>query len=126
MTNIEKLQAEYDVAEMTALKAHNALRKAARSLLYARIDSATTADELRSLASEIKREGALDNRDKEELFTEICDKRVCDICGKVMDEGYCIADGAHYYCSDECMNADISADEYDDLFEAGEACWTAW
>jgi hypothetical protein len=38
--------------------------------------------------------------------------RICDECGKVMIEGYCLGGGEEYYCSDECLHKNYSHEEF--------------
>lgn len=38
--------------------------------------------------------------------------RVCDECGKLMEEGYCIDGGNEHYCSDECLHKHYSEETY--------------
>jgi hypothetical protein len=38
--------------------------------------------------------------------------RICDECGKVMIEGYCLGGGEEYYCSDECLHKNYSNEEF--------------
>ena len=54
--------------------------------------------------------------------------RVCSECGKPMYEGYCIEDGAEYYCSDECMHNNLSDKEFEELYDEGRgnSYWTSW
>jgi hypothetical protein len=54
--------------------------------------------------------------------------RVCSECGKPMYEGYCIEDGAEYYCSDECMHNNLSDKEFEKLYDEGRgnSYWTSW
>ena len=52
--------------------------------------------------------------------------RVCTDCDSVMHEGYCIRDGEEYFCSDECLYAWYSEEEYEELCEHNEAHWTRW
>ena len=54
------------------------------------------------------------------------DKRLCEVCGKEVKEGYCIGDGAAYYCSEECLHAEMTQDEYLELYEQDLAYWTEW
>lgn len=39
----------------------------------------------------------------DDLLVYTDDSRYCDTCGKEMREGYLIAGGEEYYCSDECL-----------------------
>ena len=54
--------------------------------------------------------------------------RVCSECGKPMYEGYCIEDGAEYYCSDECLHKNLTDKEYEKLYDEGRgnSYWTSW
>jgi hypothetical protein len=38
--------------------------------------------------------------------------RICDECGKVIIEGYCLGGGEEYYCSDECLHKNYSNEEF--------------
>lgn len=54
--------------------------------------------------------------------------RVCSECGKPMYEGYCIEDGAEYYCSEECLHKHLTEEEYEKLYDEGRgnSYWTSW
>lgn len=54
--------------------------------------------------------------------------RVCSECGKPMYEGYCIEDGAEYYCSDECLHKNLSGKQFEKLYDEGRgnSYWTSW
>ena len=54
--------------------------------------------------------------------------RVCSECGKPMYEGYCIENGAEYYCSDECLHKNLTEEEYERLYDdgRGDSYWTSW
>lgn len=54
--------------------------------------------------------------------------RVCSECGKPMYEGYCIENGAEYYCSDECLHQNLSEKQYERLYDEGrgDSYWTSW
>lgn len=54
------------------------------------------------------------------------EKRYCDVCGDLMEEGYCIYDGLEYYCSDECLHKNYTEEEYLEMYENDEAYWTEW
>lgn len=60
-------------------------------------------------------------------MTEI-DHRICSICNKVMLNGFCIDDGADYYCSEECLTQDMTIEEYLELYDDGNGTsyWTEW
>lgn len=54
--------------------------------------------------------------------------RICSECGKAMVEGYCIDNGAEYYCSDECLHKNMTQEEFDTLYDDGngDSYWTSW
>ena len=54
--------------------------------------------------------------------------RACSECGKPMTEGYCIEDGAEYYCSEDCLHKNLSDEEYENLYDdgRGNSYWTSW
>lgn len=54
--------------------------------------------------------------------------RVCSECGNVMSKGYCIENGAEYYCSDECLHKNYTDEEYNELYDdgMGDSYWTEW
>jgi len=44
-----------------------------------------------------------------------------------MDEGYCVADGEEYYCSDQCIFVDGYTLEQKDIdYDDGVIYWTEW
>ena len=46
--------------------------------------------------------------------------RICQICYKQMKEGYCIGGGENYYCSKECLNKEITDEEFKELYSSCE------
>ena len=54
--------------------------------------------------------------------------RICSECGKVMVEGYCIDNGAEYYCSEECLHKNLTEEEFNELYDdgKGDSYWTSW
>jgi hypothetical protein len=54
--------------------------------------------------------------------------RICSECGKPMQAGYCIENGMAYYCSEQCLEANMSYEEYMELFDDGngDSYWTEW
>ena len=38
--------------------------------------------------------------------------RICDECGKLMVEGYCIDGGMEYYCSDACLYKNYTKEQW--------------
>lgn len=53
------------------------------------------------------------------------DLRRCDICGKVMNEGFLIDDN-EYFCSEECLHKKYSEEEYLEMYKNDVAYWTEW
>lgn len=55
-------------------------------------------------------------------------QRICDHCGAVMLEGYMIEDGAEHYCSNECLRAHYTEEEYLEMYDNGNgsSCYTEW
>lgn len=54
--------------------------------------------------------------------------RKCSQCGKEMNEGYCIHDVEVYYCSDECLEQNMTHEEFLELYANGEgdSYYTEW
>ena len=53
--------------------------------------------------------------------------RRCAVCGKLMREGYCVDMGAAYYCSDECLHAEYSDEEWTEECENNDqSYYTEW
>ena len=54
--------------------------------------------------------------------------RACSECGKPMYEGFCIENGAEYYCSEECLHKHLTEEEYENLYDDGngDSYWTSW
>lgn len=75
-------------------------------------------DERYSFASEIQ----------EELEAYDLEVRVCSICSSLMIAGYVIDGGSEYYCSNECLNVDMTLEEFEQLYNDGstETYWTEW
>ena len=52
--------------------------------------------------------------------------RNCNCCKNDMFEGYLLEVSGDTYCSEECLHLEVSPDEYEELFESGDACWTTF
>jgi len=53
--------------------------------------------------------------------------RRCSECGRLMRAGYCFDMGAAYYCSDECLHADFTAEEWEEECESNDqSYYTEW
>lgn len=50
----------------------------------------------------------------------------CSVCGKKITEGYHSEDTGDSYCSDECLNVEVSDKDYYELYDAGIMYWTEW
>jgi len=72
----------------------------------------------------------IDNTDVEELVDELDlqHTRCCSHCGNPMYEGFCIEDGAEYYCSEECLHKNLTDEEYENLYDEGrgDSYYTSW
>lgn len=51
--------------------------------------------------------------------------RICDVCGKVMWEGFLIY-GWEHYCSEECLHTEYTKEEYAKLYDEDDGFWTHW
>lgn len=56
-----------------------------------------------------------------DLYYEDEPERTCTECGKPMTEGYCIAGGLEYYCSDECLHVHYTPEEREELYDDGNS-----
>lgn len=56
------------------------------------------------------------------------DERRCNICNKIMSEGYCISGGEEYYCSDDCLHEKYTEAQWSELYDEGnsDSYWTTW
>lgn len=56
------------------------------------------------------------------------EKRKCSHCGKEMTSGYCIEGGMEYYCSDDCLHAHMTQEEFLELYANGDgdSYYTEW
>lgn len=54
--------------------------------------------------------------------------RICSECKEKMVEGYVIENGFSYYCSDECLERNMTRAEFLALYADGEgdSYWTSW
>lgn len=65
---------------------------------------------------------------QEELERFNLEVRVCTSCLKIMIEGYVIDGGMDYYCSDKCLEYDMTLEEFEEAYGDGdtETYWTEW
>ncbi|MGL5352965.1 MAG: hypothetical protein ACRDA5_06535 [Clostridium sp.] len=56
------------------------------------------------------------------------DVRVCTSCVSLMVEGYVIDGGVDYYCSDKCLEFDMTLEEFNEAYGDGETetYFTEW
>ncbi|MGL5086810.1 MAG: hypothetical protein ACRC68_14060 [Clostridium sp.] len=56
------------------------------------------------------------------------DVRVCTSCLSLMVEGYVIDGGADYYCTDKCLEFDMTLEEFNEAYGDGETetYFTEW
>lgn len=61
------------------------------------------------------------------LENEIDQLRICDDCGKILEEGYCINSGEEHYCT-TCLHKHYSEEEYAQMSAGDEAesYYTIW
>ncbi|MFE8703970.1 hypothetical protein ACFYKX_25690 [Cytobacillus sp. FJAT-54145] len=54
--------------------------------------------------------------------------RICSDCKNVMTEGYCIDGGFEHYCSDACLEKNMTKVHYNYLYNNGEgdSYYTSW
>lgn len=54
--------------------------------------------------------------------------RTCNICGKEMAEGFCVDNGAEYYCSTGCLLCAYTEEEWAEMYDDGngDSYWTEW
>lgn len=64
----------------------------------------------------------------ERYENEIEDLRICNECGNVMNSGYCIDNGAEYYCSEECLHKHYTEEEFLEMYDNGngDSYYTEW
>lgn len=53
-------------------------------------------------------------------------ERTCTVCGKPMKCGFCVDDGAEYYCSEECLHEKYTPEEYGKMYRENMAYWSEW
>ncbi|WP_438574327.1 CDP-alcohol phosphatidyltransferase [Clostridium sp.] len=65
---------------------------------------------------------------QEELESFALEVRVCTSCLKIMIEGYVIDGGMDYYCSDKCLEYDMTLEEFEQAYGDGDTdtYWTEW
>lgn len=54
--------------------------------------------------------------------------RICDECGIVLYEGYCIENGLRYFCSDACLHKNYTKKEFKEMYANGDgdSYFTSW
>lgn len=51
------------------------------------------------------------------------DYRICDECNSKMYDGFVVED-TFYYCKKECLHANHTPEEYEEMYEEDSAYWT--
>lgn len=61
------------------------------------------------------------------LENEIDQLRICDDCGRILEEGYCINSGEEHYCT-TCLHKHYSEEEYLEMSSSdnAESYYTIW
>lgn len=52
--------------------------------------------------------------------------RICTVCGEKMVQGYVVEEWGECFCSDDCLHAYYSEEEYLEMCEKDLAYWTEW
>lgn len=53
--------------------------------------------------------------------------RICDECGKGMNDGFVIDGGEQYFCSNECLHHNYTEEEFTEMAtEDSDTYWTQW
>lgn len=54
--------------------------------------------------------------------------RQCSKCNNIMVEGYVIGAGESHYCSDLCLESEMSREDYEELYNGGngDSYYTQW
>jgi hypothetical protein len=54
--------------------------------------------------------------------------RYCDHCGAAMQEGFTVHEGDEYYCTEPCLHAHYTPEQWEELYDDGEgdSYWTEW
>ncbi len=54
--------------------------------------------------------------------------RICDECGKLLYEGYCIDNGQEYFCSAACLHKNYTEKEFAEMYANGngDSYFTSW
>lgn len=56
------------------------------------------------------------------------DIRICSECHAEMKFGYVIENGLEYYCSEHCLEKNMTTEEFIELYNNGngDSYWTEW
>lgn len=54
--------------------------------------------------------------------------RICSECNSEMKSGYVIENGMEYYCSDNCLEKNMTKENFEELYDNGNgnSYWTEW
>jgi hypothetical protein len=58
----------------------------------------------------------------------VCGLPSCSVCGADMEQGYCVDAGLAYYCTEECLRKDYTAEQWEEMYDDGngESYYTTW
>ena len=68
-------------------------------------------------------------KDIEKEYEELIEnEHFCSECSDYMTEGYCIDNGAEYYCSEKCLHKHYTEEEYEEMYDNGngDSYYTTW
>lgn len=68
----------------------------------------------------------IEEKEIKKQYQKDCYVRHCNECGKEMWQGYCIDNGMEYYCCEDCLNKNITEEEWADLYASGDSYYTDW
>lgn len=51
--------------------------------------------------------------------------RFCSECSRFMNSGYILNGGCEYFCSDDCLHKNYTAEEWEEIY-GDDSYWTEW
>lgn len=120
------MQFEYDesIELLTCLLLHSITEEHLRKLAFIMFSHQCASSSKSELINKI-----IATRDWSRIIDDlgINDFRVCSVCGALMHQGYCYDMGHRYYCSDECLHHDFTAEEWNvECKSEPQSYWTDW
>lgn len=93
-------------------------------------DNAIDSDDIKVVAGYILDHPSIITDMDNEGVIDLADApfRICDECGKVMYDGYCIENGCEYFCSQTCLHKHYTEKEYAEMYDNGngDSYYTSW